>query len=105
MLPKLNEVGVVMGLGESPDALERADKRVATYERKYYGAHLGIGRCLIKNNASSVAQLECRGVEIAKRAQARFLRRGLGLHEHRGDDRVEQVDDEFVDGISGRLLG
>src|SRR5271166_4580729 len=103
MLLKLNKVGVVMGLGERPDALERADKRVATYERKYYGAHLGIGRCLIKKNASSVAQLECRGVEIAKRAQARFLRRGLGLREHRGDDRVEQVDDVVPGGGLERM--
>jgi hypothetical protein len=33
MLPKLNEVGVVMGLSERPDALERADKRVTLSNR------------------------------------------------------------------------
>jgi len=93
MLPELGEVGVVRGLGESTDALDRGRERVATDQREDGGAYLLVGCRLVQEDVPHIAQSQRRGIEVTKRAQARLLRGRVGLREHRGGDRVEQVDD------------
>ena len=93
IFPELREIGIIAGLGERPDALDRGDERVAVDQIEHGFAHLAVGRFLIENNDPCIAELERGGVEIAQRAQSGLLRRCVGLCEHRSGDSVEQVDD------------
>ena len=93
MLSELGEVGVVVGFGECADALDRDRKRVAIDQREDGGAHLAVGCRLVEDDIPRIAQLQRCDIKIAKRAQPGFLRGRSRLREHRGGDRIEQIDD------------
>lgn len=67
VFPEFGEIGVVMGLGEYADALDRRIKRIPVNQLEDRGANGAVGRFGIEDDDCRVPQLQRCGVEITQR--------------------------------------
>ena len=93
MFPEFGKIDVVGRLGECSHPVIGGFQEIATHRLEDDGTNLGVRCRLIEQNGRGITQLQRRGIEVAKRAQAGFPRGRLRIGKDRCGDDVEQIDD------------